>query len=298
MTRMSITDKLNVLLDIINSSKEYILVFLGLLFVGYILASTNKRTAKSTKQLFIAIYAIIIGIIIYIYRDNLGNMFDYMMNNLFIVIYFPNLAVYLAAIIATNIIMWISVFSFKIPRFLKNINVTGYCIMTYLLVLILNIISENKLDVFTQSSVYSNGNAQALIELSSMIFIIWIAFLAVYKVIKSLIVKPRQTKPVRQQVVAKQRVEKPVVRKDVEKPYRQIQPPYVVKANTNTIKLERTPQNTKVYDDLLSLDDYKLLLNILKEQKVKEQQEKDRQAKIDKEQAKFHELQQLYSSVR
>ena len=291
MMKMSLIDKLGVLLDMINSSKEYILVFFVLLFVCCTLASTTKKNAKRTKKISLAIYAIIIGMIIYIYHDNLGNMFDYMMNNFFIVIYFPNLAVYLAAIIATNIILWISIFNFRMPRFLKNINATVYCVMMYLLILILSIINENKLDVFTQSSVYSNSNAQALIELSSTVFIVWIAFLIIYKTIKSLIVKPRQQ--VLPSNMVKQRVDKPVVKEPVEKPYRQIQPPYVVKANT--IKTEKS--TTKNYDDLLTLDDYKLLLSILKEQKEKQQQERARQEKIDKEQAKFYELQQLYSNV-
>lgn len=292
MMKMSLIDKLGVLLDIINSSKEYVLVFFTLLFVCYILASTTKKSAKRVKKISLVIYVIIIGMIIYIYHDNLSNMFDYMMNNFFIVIYFPNLAVYLAAIITTNIILWISIFNFKIPRFLKNINATVYCIMMYLLILILNIINENKLDIFTQSSVYSNSNAQALIELSSTVFIVWIAFLIIYKIIKSLIVKPNQQ--VLQTNMVKQKVAKPIVKKVVEKPYRQIQPPHVVKANT--IKATENVA-TKNYDDLLTLDDYKLLLSILKEQKEKQQQERARQEKIDKEQAKFYELQQLYSNV-
>lgn len=292
MMKMSLIDKLGVLLDIINSSKEYVLVFFTLLFVCYILVSTTKKSAKRTKKISLVIYAIIIGIIIYIYHDNLGNMLDYMMNNFFIVIYFPNLAVYLAAIITTNIILWISIFNFKIPRFLRNINATVYCVMMYLLILILNIINENKLDVFTQSSVYSNSNAQALIELSSTVFIVWIAFLIIYKIIKSMIVKPEQQ--ALQTNVVKQKIDKPIVKKVVEKPYRQIQPPYVVKANTIKATEKST---TKNYDDLLTLDDYKLLLSILKEQKEKQQQERARQEKIDKEQAKFYELQQLYSNV-
>ena len=288
MTKMSLMDKLAILLDVIKTSKLCIIVFFVLLFIGYMLVSKSNNM-KSKKRVSLVAYLSIIGIIIYIYRNNLGNMFDYMMNNLFIIIYFPNLDVYLAAIIITNIILWVSIFNSKMPVFIKKINVTIYCMITYLMVLVLKIISENNLDVFTQSSVYGNSNAQALIELSSTIFIVWIAFLLIYKVIKSLIIKPKP-------VPVQKRIEKQVVKKVVQKPYRQIQPPYIVKANTNTIKVEKTNE-TKQYDDLLTLDDYKLLLNILKEQKAKEQQEKDRQARIDKEQEKYRELQELYRSV-
>ncbi len=290
MMKLSFIDKLSVLLDIINSSKEYILVFLALLFVCYILTS-KKKYAKNTKKISLGIYLIIVGLMIYAYRNSLGNMFDYMMNNLFVVIYFPNLAIYLGAIITVNIVMWISIFNYKIPNFIKNINTIVYCAMTYLLIIILNIISENKLDVFNQSSVYSNLNAQALIELSSLIFIVWLLFLTIYKVIKSLIIKPQPkiTKPL--QV----KTEKTLI-KEEPKLYRQIPVPYVVKTNTNKVEVEKV--DTKSYDDLLTLDDYKLLLSLLKKQKQKEQQEKERAAKLDKENAKFYELQQLYKTVR
>lgn len=285
MTKMSFTDKLGVLLNVINSSKEYILIFFVLLFIGYVILSTNNKKSKKMKNVFLMIYLFIIGSIIYMYHTNLSNMFDYMMNNLFIVIYFPNLAVYLAAIITTNIIMWISIFSNKTPNFIKNINVALYSMITYLLILILNVIKENKLDVFTQSSIYGNATAQALIELSSILFIIWIAFLTIYKIIKTIIVRPKE-------ISVQQKVERQVIERKAPKPYRQIQPPYIVKANMNTIKVEKN--ESQKYDDLLTLDDYKLLLNILREQKEKEQREKDRQARIDKEQAKFRELQSLY----
>ena len=56
-----------------------------------------------------------------------------------------------------------------------------------------------------------------------------------------------------------------------EKSYIKIEAPRVVFANTNTIKVGKTvEQTTKLYDDLLTLEDYKLLLSILKEQKQKE----------------------------
>lgn len=205
MAKMSFIDKLGILFKIIASSKIYIIIFLVLLLIGYILTSRNRKKDKTLKRLCLLIYIIVLGIIIYKHRTNLGNMFDYMMNNFFIAVYFPNLAIYLAAIIITNIIMWISVFNNKIPRFIRNINVTIYCSMTYLLILTLNIIKENNLDVFTQSSVYGNKTAQALIELSSTIFLIWIFFLVVYKII---MIYQRKMNP-----VDAYRVEKVVVEK-------------------------------------------------------------------------------------
>lgn len=370
MMRMSFIDKLKILLDIIKSSKLHILISIILLLLYMILITINKKNSK--KKIFVGIYIILIGAIIFINRANLVNMFDYMMNNFFIIFYFPNLAIYLAAIIISNIIMLTSLLSKKMPHFIKNINITLYSIMTYLLVLVLNIIKENKLDVFTKMSVYGNRNAQAIIELSSIVFIIWIAFLIIYKTLKTIISSkveekeaievpvPVKTKTDASQgpVVASENAIRPLDEKKYRKTtpprmvlalskpkpskiYKNCEPPRIVIGNIGKQKQEpikinstaimetmakpssekiyrkiespriaiasskpkyREPQDiqkmlTEEYENLLTLDDYKLLLNILKEQKVKEQQIKDRQTQKDKEQEKFRELQRLYGTI-
>lgn len=296
MTKMSLIDKIGVLLELTTSSKISIVVIMSLLFLAYLLISTNKKNFKSSKLLYSSVYILIVCSLLFTYRNSLQNMFDYMMNNFFILVYFPNLAVYLLAIIITNIIIWITVFNTKTTKIIKYINISVYCLMTYLLVLILNIINTNDLDVFTQSSVYSNSNAQALIELSSTIFITWIAFLTVYKIIRRY-----QLKTLRQAKIARQKQIKETVNKlpNIPKDFVLVDVPYFVKKDNDTIKVEKNNLSSKsIYDKILTVDDYKLLLNILKDHKEKEKQEEQRKQKVAAEQTKYQELQDLYKSVR
>lgn len=288
MARLTFVEKLSVLFNLTKSSKLYLVILLAVIALGLILLTSNRKSAKPVKFFYVLIYMILIGIVLYVYKDNLSNMMDYMMNNLFIIIYFPNLAIYLAAILTSNVICLVTVFSKKMPKIIKKINILMYCVISYILIIILNIINENNLDVFNQSSVYGNTTAQALIELTSTIFIAWICFLIIYKIIKPYFFKEK----VPTKVIVKKVVKKPAN-------YKPIEAPYQVKAVNNTIKVEKEPkEKTTKYDDLLTIDDYKLLLNILKEQKEKERQEKERQERIDKEQAKYRELQELYRSVQ
>lgn len=288
MARLTFVEKLSVLFNLTKSSKLYLVILLAVIALGLILLTSNRKSAKPVKFFYVLIYMILIGIVLYVYKDNLSNMMDYMMNNLFIIIYFPNLAIYLAAILTSNVICLVTVFSKKMPKIIKKINILMYCVISYILIIILNIINENNLDVFNQSSVYGNTTAQALIELTSTVFIAWICFLIIYKIIKPYFFKEK----VPTKVIVKKVVKKPAN-------YKPIEAPYQVKAVNNTIKVEKEPkENTAKYDDLLTIDDYKLLLNILKEQKEKERQEKERQERIDKEQAKYRELQELYRSVQ
>lgn len=185
MTKTSFMDKLNIILEVSKSSKLFIAVIAIIVVLAVLAITMNKKNAKYTKNIYVLVYAFILIAILVAYSSSLGKMFDYMMNNLFIAIYFPNIAIYLAAIIITNIILLVSIFNRKITKLIKNLNVVMFSIMNYLLVLILSVVHKENLDVFTQTSIYGNRQVQALIELSSSVFMIWMAFLIVYKIIRT-----------------------------------------------------------------------------------------------------------------
>ena len=269
MIKLSLLEKLKILLNITKSSKLFIALIIFLIFFAYILLTTNKKNKKTSKSIFILIYTFILLFIVITYHSSLGKMFDYLMNNLFIIFYFPNLAAYLAAIILTNIIIWISVFNFKTTRFIKNINITIFCLLNYLLALILNVITAEKLDVFTTQSVYGSKNALALIQLSSLIFITWLIFLIIYK-IYIFFIKKEYKQPIKKVVVQKR------IRK-LPDSITETTIPKVIRLTTNSNNyLNANVTNYNKINEIektLTIDDYKLILNILKDQKGTKQDE-------------------------
>ncbi len=284
MSKLSFADKLRVFIDVSKSSSLYLIVIILLLILGYIFINTTKKTAKRNKIIYLVISVFIAGILIITYHGSLSKMFDYMMNNFFIALYFPNLAIYLAAIIVTNIIVWISLFNFKTSKLIKRLNIIIYIIINYLLALILSVINSNKLDIFAQESVYGNKKVTALIELSSEIFITWIIFLILYKII--LIYLKKDYKP---------KVKKVVVKKPVKKLPANFEPkdvPNIVYGKGPKKEVEEViiTKEKEVKEDIFSKDDYKLLLKLLSQQKEKE--------RIKKEENKIEELQELYRSVK
>ena len=104
MTQTTILDKLKIILDVSMSSTLFIAVILFIILLAAVAITTNRKNVKRAKLVYGLTYLAVIVAIIIFYYDSLGKMFDYMMNNFFIVLYFPNVAVYLAAIIITNII--------------------------------------------------------------------------------------------------------------------------------------------------------------------------------------------------
>lgn len=291
--KLSFLDKLKILIDVTSSSGLFIVALLLVLSLAYLFATTNRKNAKSSKVTYTTIYLILVVISIILYRSSLEQLFDYMMDNLFIAIYFPNLAIYFAAIVVANIILWISIFNFKTNKSIKYINITFYSIIHYLLILIINVITNNKLDVFSQSSVYGNKEALALIELSSGIFIVWILLLIIYKVIRAYQIKHKKEKVSHKTIERKDKRSLPVniVR---------VNPPQYIVDNTQTKtnNVKEETRKTNDFDKLLTLEDYKLVLSILKEQKEKEKKKQEKLELEREEKNKITELQQLYRSVR
>ena len=315
MSKLSFWDKLAVFFTVSKSSYLFIVMIALLFVIGIILYTSKKKTAKRNKTVYIVCSVFMLLFLLFSYHKLLGKIFDYMMNNLFITIYFPNLAIYLGAMIIMNIIVWVSIFHYKTSDLIRKVNVVVYVIMNYILALILSVINTEKLDVFTQSSVYQNNKAAALIELSSVIFVVWIIFLILYKIILMYLRKDYLPKKV---VVRK---------KKLPSNYEPTTTPIFVHTDSSKEKQEQvinpipelvlTPvkeeikekkENTKPYEDMLTVDDYKLLLKMLKEQKEKDktdaalreqlQIEQLKRKELEKEQEKYTELEMLYRSVR
>ena len=322
MSKLSLLDKLSLFIDVAKDSLWSVLILLILIVLVYLFSKTDKKTMKRNKIIYIGFSLLVLILLFIFYFPSIGKIFDNMMNNLFIVIYFPNLAVYFAAIIATSIILWVSLFNYKTSKIIKRVNLVMYLIINYLFALVLYTINNNKLDIFNTESIYTNKQATALIELTSILFVVWIIFLVVYKLV--LIYLRRDYRPQVKKVIVKKEVKKlpenyinievpdmvygniskpkkeeknytytnapSMVYGNVKvKPYIEIEAPKVV---YGTIPKKYSIDNkTKVYEDMLTLEDYKLLLKLLKEQKTKK-------TKKEVNHSNFTELENLFRGIR
>ena len=272
MKDLSFLDKLKVLVDVSSSSGLCIASIFILLFLAFVMLTTNKKNSKQTKKLYLIIYIILIVVMLIQYSSSLSTMFDYMMNNLFIAIYFPNLAIYLAAIIATNIILWKTIFNFKEDKLLKVVNTIIYSIMHYLLILILNVVNSNGLDVFNNASVSENNDALALIGLSSTIFMIWIIFMVIYKIIRGR-QKQYEEKYIKNKQPIRTKLPSNIIEVAVPKRVKEVIKireevvPKIVQEPSIVDFYKQDQDEIEKYENMLTLDDYKTVLQLLKNNK-------------------------------
>ena len=120
MEKTTILEKFKIIFEISKSSKLFIAVIAFIILLAIVALTTNKKNAKRGKSIYALVYASILVSLIVVYHESLGKMFDYMMDNFFIVLYFPNVAVYMAAIVITNIILWTSVFNFRTSKLVRT----------------------------------------------------------------------------------------------------------------------------------------------------------------------------------
>ena len=284
MEKMTLGKELSIFFNTLFSNNLSIILLLVLIALAIIFILTNKKNAKVTKRIYIGIYAFIIIFVIVAYNKYILDFIDYMMNNLFIAIYFPNLAIYFAAIIVSNIVVLISIFNFKVTKLIKNINIIMYTIINLLLILLIGVITDKKLDIYSQASIYDNATAHALIELTSIIFVLWMIFLIIYKLIRIY-----QTNKDGEKLPVKV-IEKPVIEEKIVK--ERILPDNIVEVTIpnfakkdsleinldedeieyrTNIEVEKRV-NTKIreahaFDKMLTKEDYIVLLNLLKQNK-------------------------------
>lgn len=305
MSKLSFLDKLKIFFEVSKNSFWFPIIMILLLGVAVVLLSNKKKSMKQEKTISIIFSILIVLLVFVVYHVSIANIFDYMMDNLFITIYFPTITIYFAAMIITNIIVWISLINQKTSKLIKRVNMIIYILMNYLLALILNIINTEKLDVFTQSSIYSNKKVTALIELSSIVFMVWIIFLILYRIILVYIRKDYkllETRSIIKRIENKlpdnyKTIQLPSYIKKlgkVQEENKVIQPiPEIVDlrletSENTTIKVdpleeikkkkEETEKLTKEFEKMLTVEDYHLLLKLLQEQKergIKKQQEQE-----------------------
>ena len=262
MNKISLVDKVSIFFEVSKTINLILLIVLILLSIIFL--NSNKKNAKNIRYIYIAFISFTLIYFFIKYNISLNKMFDYMMNNFFIAIYFPNLAIYAFGLIITNIIFYISLFNYKVSKIIKKINIVVYIFINYLFLLVLKIINTHQLDIYNQNSVYGNRKALALIELSSLIFIIWIIFLIIFKLFIFYLKKEY-----------KQPVKKIIRIKKVKKlPENFIPKEFPTKVNGNiskkTFNKNEEAELLKIYDNMLTLEDYKTIIKILQNHKSKE----------------------------
>ena len=247
-----------------------VIAFLTLLFI-----TTNGSNRKQSKRAYILLYLAAFIFLAVQYGSSFLALLDYAINEVFITYYFPNIVIYIIMLIVTNIVLWKTIFNDKIDKKLKIINSFAFAIITYLFILAISTINTLELNVFNITELYSSNDVRSLLELSTFVFTFWIVILVIYYLIRKYQYKHNIIKV---ETFTNYNI---INDFDIDKAYKKTKQPLII---------EEPKKDYLNIDDQFTLEEYKLMSKILKEEKDKEEIPNITQG--------LTELNKLYQSVK
>lgn len=186
MIQFSFSEKMKTLFELVSSSPFFIFLIVFFILLGIVLFDTIKYEKRRIKKTYALMYLAIFLAIIIKYNTSLLQLLDYLVNNIFVILYYPNLAAYILMIIISNILVIRAVFKRDMSKPLKTINIMFYCLKMFMMILILDNITKNEIDVYSQLSIYTNNQLTMLVEVSSALFFIWLLVLFIIWMVNKL----------------------------------------------------------------------------------------------------------------
>lgn len=178
MTYLSIIEKLRILLDMLLDFK-FILIFVILLLILTFLYAIRRINRKKYALMMISTFVLLFAISIISNYKVLANTFDNFTTIFFGNIYFPSIYVYIGVLVICFITFITSILNTMLKKIYKIINSIMFVCNNILLIIVLNIIAKNKIDIFSVSSLYTNNNLVAILEISMNLFILWVLSLII-----------------------------------------------------------------------------------------------------------------------
>lgn len=186
MTYLNIIEKFKILFNTLLNFKS-ILIFLGLTLFLTILYIVKKLSSK--RYIECTILSLIITLLYSILNNKkiLSNTFDNFLTIFFRNIYFPSIYVYISILVIILLSTIVTLLNKRTKKVYKVINSSVFIINSALFILILNIIAKNKIDIFSISSLYTNTSLIVALEISTGLFLVWLALLLIAYVTEQII---------------------------------------------------------------------------------------------------------------
>ena len=277
MSPVSLDKKLKIIWSVISSSPLYLIFFVAIAVLVFLFSTTNNANKKQSRKTYLLIYTAFFVYLIIQYGESFSTLVDYAINQVFIGYYFPNIVIYICMLLIATIITLVSIFHKNISRIIKVLNSIIYGLLIYFLILMLSIVNTLKVDVFDLKELYSSDKVRSLLEFSMFLFVTWVLVLVVYHFIRKYQEKKREdTKEefVNYNVIHNFDEEKVL---SPRKEYVYFEQP---KVESPEVKEEKK-------EEPFTIEEYKLMLKVLKEEKLKEQQQA----------SALTELNRLYQSI-
>ena len=174
MNDFTLVEKLKILMDVILSSPLFLILCICAVIIAIFLIFRLSLDNKRNRIAFISCWVVMLLAIIIKYFGIFAELMDNMFNMIFEALYFPSLSTYLMILIVSNFFLIYSVIPKKVDLKHKLLNIFTAIIIDAFLVMIMEIVSTNKISIYDKVTLYSNNKLLVLLELSTSVFTSWI----------------------------------------------------------------------------------------------------------------------------
>ena len=181
MDYMNIIEKLQIFMNLITNSE--LLMGTIVLIALSILLFLNKQI--NNKKLFRVVLLINIGaflIMLFLNSEQLITIYNSIIDKIFMNFYFPSVEIYLFILLFMFVVLFVSIFNIKMKKSYKITNIIAFFSFFYLFLMLVNIIVTNNLNIFDINSIYTNKEAVAILELSTLVYVLWLITLLIISI--------------------------------------------------------------------------------------------------------------------
>ena len=181
MDYMNIIEKLQIFMNLITNSQ--LLMGTIVLIALSILLFLNKQI--NNKKLFRVVLLINIGaflIMLFLNSEQLITIYNSIIDKIFMNFYFPSVEIYLFILLFMFVVLFVSIFNIKMKKSYKITNIIAFFSFFYLFLMLVNIIVTNNLNIFDINSIYTNKEAVAILELSTLVYVLWLITLLIISI--------------------------------------------------------------------------------------------------------------------
>ena len=186
MIPISITEKLKTLFGIISSSTFFLVALIISVILLITIIISLKKFKKIGKKLFIISWIVVVVVLLVRYYEYIFQLGDSFIENIFMAIYFPNLAVFTIVLIANNTMLYTSILKRELDMIYRIIWITSAILTNFLFIIILDIVVSSKVDIYTASSVYANKSLFVLLEINMAIFTVAVILTIICLIVKKI----------------------------------------------------------------------------------------------------------------
>lgn len=188
MENISFLGKIKILLNTIISKPFFALSALIGIVLAILMIIDIIKHKKIRKRYYLASWLFIFLFIVTKYMSVIPTLVDNLINQIFLILYFPSIGVYMLLLIIINLGFIYSLIK-NIHKSYKILSGIISILMDLLFIFVINIILDNKIDITSEITLYTNSNLLVLLELSTALFVSWlllIIFISAYLKLKVL----------------------------------------------------------------------------------------------------------------